>query len=107
MPNCHRARSIASMVISLEAGRGASQSHWSRCRGTDRHWPRRTCMRCAGVVSEGDAMTTVEQAATTPEAGWDVLAADGSVIRIRPVRDDDEAALAALNDRVSDRSMYL
>ena len=40
-------------------------------------------------------------------AGWDALAADGSVVHIRPVRPDDEDALRALNQRVSDRSIYL
>ncbi|MEI8406586.1 MULTISPECIES: bifunctional acetate--CoA ligase family protein/GNAT family N-acetyltransferase [unclassified Kribbella] len=42
-----------------------------------------------------------------PDAGWDALAADGSVVRIRPLRADDEAALDAMNQRVSDRSIYL
>ncbi|NUR98502.1 MAG: GNAT family N-acetyltransferase [Kribbellaceae bacterium] len=49
----------------------------------------------------------MEQVRTRPEAGWDVLASDGSVVRIRPVRIDDEAALNAMNERVSDESMYL
>ena len=31
-----------------------------------------------------------------PEAGWDALAADGSVVRIRPIAADDEAALKAI-----------
>ncbi|TCC16071.1 bifunctional GNAT family N-acetyltransferase/acetate--CoA ligase family protein [Kribbella sindirgiensis] len=48
-------------------------------------------------------MTVVEQ----PGAGWDVLASDGSVVRIRPVRVDDEPALRAMNSRVSDESIYL
>ncbi|HEY3004046.1 MAG TPA: GNAT family N-acetyltransferase [Kribbellaceae bacterium] len=39
--------------------------------------------------------------------GWDALAADGSVVHIRSVRPDDEDALRALNQRVSDRSIYL
>ncbi|MFK4084841.1 GNAT family N-acetyltransferase [Kribbella sp. NPDC020789] len=52
-------------------------------------------------------MTTMGRAGTTPGAGWDVLATDGSVIRIRPVREDDEPALLEMNERVSDRSMYL
>ncbi|HEU4947193.1 MAG TPA: GNAT family N-acetyltransferase [Kribbella sp.] len=39
--------------------------------------------------------------------GWDALASDGSVVRIRPVRPDDEAALQDLNHRISDRSLYL
>lgn len=42
-----------------------------------------------------------------PQTGWDALAADGSVVRIRPVRPEDEADLIALNHRVSDRSIYL
>ena len=42
-----------------------------------------------------------------PVAGWDALASDGSVVRIRPIRPDDEAALNAMNERVSDRSVYL
>lgn len=39
--------------------------------------------------------------------GWDALAADGSVVHIRPVRADDEQALDELNHRVSDRTIYL
>ena len=35
------------------------------------------------------------------------MAADGSVVHIRAVRPDDEDALRALNQRVSDRSIYL
>ncbi|TCO20398.1 acyl-CoA synthetase (NDP forming) [Kribbella steppae] len=42
-----------------------------------------------------------------PDAGWDALAADGSVVRIRPIRPDDEVELKALNHRISDRSVYL
>jgi acyl-CoA synthetase (NDP forming)/RimJ/RimL family protein N-acetyltransferase len=42
-----------------------------------------------------------------PDAGWDALAADGSVVRIRPIAADDEAALKAMNQRLSDRSVYL
>ncbi|WP_165550210.1 bifunctional GNAT family N-acetyltransferase/acetate--CoA ligase family protein [Kribbella speibonae] len=56
-------------------------------------------------------MTAIERPGTAsgeqPGTGWDVLASDGSVVRIRPVRADDEPALAAMNDRVSDESMYL
>ncbi|MFI6832547.1 GNAT family N-acetyltransferase [Kribbella sp. NPDC050241] len=52
-------------------------------------------------------MTSIEQAAGRPGAGWDVLASDGSVVRIRPLREDDEPALDAMNERVSDRSIYL
>lgn len=52
-------------------------------------------------------MTAIEQPGARPRAGWDVLAADGSVVRIRPVREDDEAALEAMNRRVSDESIYL
>jgi len=42
-----------------------------------------------------------------PDAGWDALAADGSVVRIRPIGAGDEAALKAMNQRLSDRSVYL
>ncbi|GAA3114008.1 acyl-CoA synthetase (NDP forming)/GNAT superfamily N-acetyltransferase [Kribbella aluminosa] len=42
-----------------------------------------------------------------PDAGWDVLASDGAVVGIRPLREDDEPALEAMNQRVSDRSIYL
>jgi len=42
-----------------------------------------------------------------PAAGWDTLATDGSVVHIRPVRAEDEDALRALNERVSDRTIYL
>ncbi|MFI5696388.1 GNAT family N-acetyltransferase [Kribbella sp. NPDC051586] len=52
-------------------------------------------------------MTTIYRPGTVPGAGWDVLASDGSVVRIRPVREDDEPALEAMNGRVSDESMYL
>ncbi|WP_328519836.1 bifunctional acetate--CoA ligase family protein/GNAT family N-acetyltransferase [Kribbella sp. NBC_00359] len=52
-------------------------------------------------------MTAVEQVGGRAGAGWDVLASDGSVVRIRPLREDDEAALDAMNERVSDRSIYL
>ncbi|TDW74925.1 bifunctional acetate--CoA ligase family protein/GNAT family N-acetyltransferase [Kribbella pratensis] len=52
-------------------------------------------------------MTTIERPEALPGAGWDVLAADGSVVRIRPVREDDELALEAMNGRVSDESIYL
>ena len=45
--------------------------------------------------------------ATAAVAGWDALAADGSVVHIRPVRADDEQALDELNHRVSDRTIYL
>ncbi|WP_329000921.1 GNAT family N-acetyltransferase [Kribbella sp. NBC_00709] len=52
-------------------------------------------------------MTAIERPGTSPGTGWDVLAADGSVVRIRPIRLDDEPALAAMNQRVSDESIYL
>ena len=52
-------------------------------------------------------MTTVEETGGRPDAGWDVLASDGSVVRIRPLREDDEPALVEMNRRVSDRSIYL
>ncbi|WP_405064919.1 hypothetical protein OG558_23520 [Kribbella sp. NBC_01510] len=52
-------------------------------------------------------MTAIEQAEGRPGAGWDVLASDGSVVRIRPLREEDEQALDAMNQRVSDRSIYL
>ncbi|WP_112237812.1 bifunctional acetate--CoA ligase family protein/GNAT family N-acetyltransferase [Kribbella monticola] len=54
-------------------------------------------------------MTTAD--ATTPleagAVGWDVLAADGSVVHLRPICRADEPALKAINHRVSDRSIYL
>src|SRR5262245_49761228 len=40
-------------------------------------------------------------------AGWDALAADGSVVHLRPVRPEDEEALRQLHERASDRSIYL
>ncbi|NIK59206.1 bifunctional GNAT family N-acetyltransferase/acetate--CoA ligase family protein [Kribbella shirazensis] len=52
-------------------------------------------------------MKAIEHPVSPPDAGWDVLASDGSVVRIRPVREDDEPALEAMNQRVSDESMYL
>jgi acyl-CoA synthetase (NDP forming)/GNAT superfamily N-acetyltransferase len=39
--------------------------------------------------------------------GWDALASDGSVVRIRPIRVEDEQALGEINHRVSDRTIYL
>ncbi|GAB2605090.1 bifunctional acetate--CoA ligase family protein/GNAT family N-acetyltransferase [Kribbella endophytica] len=51
-------------------------------------------------------MTTLEEP-TSAVSGWDVLATDGSVVRIRPLRPEDEDALKALNHRVSDRTIYL
>jgi acyl-CoA synthetase (NDP forming)/GNAT superfamily N-acetyltransferase len=50
--------------------------------------------------------TTPVPAATTP-LGWDALLADGSVVRIRPVAPADAAALTALHQAASDRSIYL
>ncbi|MGZ4614244.1 MAG: bifunctional acetate--CoA ligase family protein/GNAT family N-acetyltransferase [Actinomycetes bacterium] len=49
---------------------------------------------------------------TTPgsgalDQGWEGLAADGRIVRIRPAGADDEAALHALCERSSDRSLYL
>jgi acyl-CoA synthetase (NDP forming)/GNAT superfamily N-acetyltransferase len=38
--------------------------------------------------------------------GIDVVRADGGLVHIRPVRDGDRDALLALNDRVSDTSIY-
>src|SRR5262245_9774333 len=58
-------------------------------------------------VEWAGGMTAIGQAGARPGAGWDVLASDGSVIRIRPLRENDEPALDAMNDRVSDRSIYL
>lgn len=52
-------------------------------------------------------IVAIEQVGASPETGWDVLAADGSVVRIRPIREDDEPSLNAMNERVSDESMYL
>ncbi|NUR98743.1 MAG: GNAT family N-acetyltransferase, partial [Kribbellaceae bacterium] len=56
-------------------------------------------------------MTAIEQPGTQPVvqpgSGWDVLASDGSVVRIRPVCPGDEPALDAMNARVSDESIYL
>ncbi|MEV5965970.1 GNAT family N-acetyltransferase [Kribbella sp. NPDC051952] len=53
-------------------------------------------------------MTAIDQVVGgRPATGWDVLASDGSVVQIRPLRVDDEPALTAMNLRVSDRSIYL
>jgi acyl-CoA synthetase (NDP forming)/RimJ/RimL family protein N-acetyltransferase len=48
-----------------------------------------------------------DAAGSSAAAGWDALAADGSVVHLRPVRHDDEEALRQLHERVSDRSIYL
>jgi acyl-CoA synthetase (NDP forming)/GNAT superfamily N-acetyltransferase len=60
-----------------------------------------------GQAPEGDMTMAIEHTGVRPAAGWDVLASDGSVVRIRPLREDDEAALEAMNARVSDESIYL
>jgi acetyl coenzyme A synthetase (ADP forming)-like protein len=50
----------------------------------------------------------VKAVATYP-AQWesDVVLADGGTVRLRPVRPDDDAALLALYERLSDESIYL
>ena len=58
----------------------------------------------AGSAAEGTAEPAAGPAAY---GGWDALAADGSVVRIRPIRAEDEEPLKALNHRVSDRTIYL
>lgn len=55
------------------------------------------------TATEGRPAGSVETAA----AGWDVLAADGSVVHVRPLRADDETALLDINHRASDRTIYL
>jgi acyl-CoA synthetase (NDP forming)/GNAT superfamily N-acetyltransferase len=55
--------------------------------------------------SEREDATTPSE--SRPAVGWDALAADGSVVHLRPIRTDDETALKAINHRVSDRSIYL
>jgi acyl-CoA synthetase (NDP forming)/RimJ/RimL family protein N-acetyltransferase len=57
-------------------------------------------------TSERDKATALEESRSVA-VGWDVLAADGSVVHLRPIRTDDEAALKAINHRLSDRSIYL
>ncbi len=52
-------------------------------------------------------MITREAAGRVASTGWDVLASDGSVVRIRPIRRDDEQVLSDLNHRVSERTIYL
>jgi hypothetical protein len=42
----------------------------------------------------------------TADGGVDVLTADGGIVRIRPVRQDDQPGLSALYDRASDESLY-
>src|SRR6476469_7708317 len=49
-------------------------------------------------------MTVAEQPVYT---GHDALAADGRIVRIRPVRPEDTDALRELYDTASDRSLYL
>src|SRR5262245_9013791 len=39
--------------------------------------------------------------------GWDALLADGDLVHLRPVGRGDAAALRALHDAASDRSIYL
>src|SRR6266568_9064766 len=50
-----------------------------------------------------------EQAAAGYPAHWeaDVLAADGGILHLRPVRPDDAQRLVALHSRLSDRTRYL
>jgi hypothetical protein len=50
---------------------------------------------------------TVVRPAAVRETGWDALATDGRIVRVRPVRSDDVAALTDLHARLSDRSRYL
>jgi hypothetical protein len=62
---------------------------------------------CLVSMNSVNTVDPAERSLPEATAGWDALAADGSVVHIRPVRPDDEAALLALNKRVSDRSIYL
>ena len=39
--------------------------------------------------------------------GMDALTMDGRIVRVRPVRPDDRAAIRALYERASQQSMYL
>ena len=62
-----------------------------------------------GAIGPGQGRAAAGTAShlALPDAGWDALAADGSVVRIRSIRADDEAPLKAMNQRLSDRSVYL
>ena len=53
------------------------------------------------------SVTVGEAARLVRDIGWDSLTMDGRIIRVRPVRPDDEDALLALHRRVSPRSRYL
>lgn len=51
-------------------------------------------------------MTADATVTTPPVAGHDALAADGRIVRIRPVCPDDADGLRALYDMADDRSLY-
>lgn len=48
-----------------------------------------------------------DRPANRTDAGWEGLAADGSIVRVRPVTPEDGEALHGLCSRSSDRSLYL
>ncbi len=52
-------------------------------------------------------MTLAEPTAAPDPAGWHALLADGGIVWVRPVAPSDLAALRALHDAASDRSIYL
>lgn len=59
------------------------------------------------METTADLTADLSVAESIARTGWDALAADGTVVHLRPVRHDDEEALRQLHERVSDRSIYL
>ncbi len=57
----------------------------------------------SGSPADAAGMTIVE---ATPRGGHDALAADGAIVRIRPVVPADRPALADLYGRTSDENLY-
>jgi len=61
-----------------------------------------------GAHAEGDGRGLVGSPSVPPFArARDVLLADGGSVHVRPIRESDGPALAALHGRLSDESVYL
>lgn len=52
-------------------------------------------------------MTAVQQRAEPPEWNVDVVASDGGIVHLRPIRPDDGDALVGISERSSDHTLYL
>src|SRR5947207_14684297 len=58
------------------------------------------------TASDPTASHRPTAASGVPDHGHDALAADGAIVRIRPVTGADRAALAELYERTSDENLY-